>query len=226
MLSATLSIDALLKEPVETGSFLFSIQCTAFNGEFAAARPGAPATSRPGGRISGDGEAAARRFHQSISSMGTVVLNAKPKGIFSSTYILSEENREAARLTMKAMREAGTLTIGERTYTMTREKLFSGDFTLKDDLETVIVRASKPSAMKALFNLTYGDLRFELSRVSVWKSGFALWWNGEKVGSIERRRWFARDAELTLPESMPLEVRAFIFWLVVIQWNRDAAASG
>lgn len=157
--------------------------------------------------------------------METVVLHAKPQGLFSLVTLLKQNGEEVAAINLKVLREAGTLSVADRSYSMEREGRLSGDFILKDGAGTVIVRANKPSIWKNRYVVTFGNLKFELAKTSAWKQGFSLLWNGDSLGTIHRPRWYSREAEIALPDSLPLEVRAFVFWLVMVQWNREAGAA-
>ena len=47
------------------------------------------------------------------------------------------------------------------------------------------------------------------------------------VGTIRRETWTSRKARVELPDELPLPVRVFVLWLVLLMWKResDAAAS-
>jgi hypothetical protein len=50
---------------------------------------------------------------------------------------------------------------------------------------------------------------------------------GKQIGSVYPEHALTRKAVIDFPEEIPLVVRVFMFWLVVILWKRasDAAAA-
>jgi hypothetical protein len=67
---------------------------------------------------------------------------------------------------------------------------------------------------------------YELGRRKAWRSGMELRQGGEVVGRIERVRAPRRTVACELPEELPAHVRAFIGFVVIAIWNREAASSG
>src|SRR5919202_1422104 len=45
------------------------------------------------------------------------------------------------------------------------------------------------------------------------------------VGSVRRRGFFNREWTVDVPEELPLEVRVFVVWLVIILWKREDSAT-
>lgn len=154
--------------------------------------------------------------------MGITTLTATPKGFLSKVVTLKQGEEEKGRIEAKWMREQGMLILGDRTWNMRSAK---NNFLLEDSEGKLVAEGNKQSAYTDTTTITYGTMEFLLARPSVWKSAFALSWNEEPIGTINRPRWSSRDIEVTLPESLPLEVRAFIFWVVMVLWNRSAAAA-
>lgn len=73
----------------------------------------------------------------------------------------------------------------------------------------------------------HGANQYELKHESTWSSAFVLSRNGiGRVGSIKRKGFIKRERTVELPEELPLEVRVFIIWLVVILWKRAESAAG
>lgn len=155
------------------------------------------------------------------------MLYAQLKNPFSSKYrLLQGENGEAlAKVKMGSFREGALLMIGEEEYTFRREKLMSGDFLLEASDGTIIACATKPSVWRDEFTITFGDLMFTLHKTSTWKRGFTLVWEGESAGEIRPKSWVSSTAVVDIPESLPLELRAFVLFLVLVMWRRYAAAA-
>ena len=72
--------------------------------------------------------------------------------------------------------------------------------------------------------------RYELKKESAWGNTFVLARDGiGPVGSVKLEGFFKREWIVGLPEEVPLEVRVFIVWLVIILGKRAetaAAAAG
>jgi hypothetical protein len=91
----------------------------------------------------------------------------------------------------------------------------------------VIAVAERPSAWKDRFVFEHGGNRYELKKESAWRSGFILSRDGVGlVGFVRWRGFFNREWTVDVPEELPLEVRVFVVWLVIILWKREDSAAG
>ena len=157
------------------------------------------------------------------------MLHARAQGFLGRTYLLLQEDREVARIELGFFKEEGALVIGDVQRRLGRKKKrgIPETFMLEKDDGTIVVQATKPNYWKSQFLITYGEMEFELAKVSVWKPKFALSWNGEEAGTIYPTRWFSvRDVNIELPDVLPLEIQAFVLWLAIVQWMRDSASAG
>lgn len=164
------------------------------------------------------------------------MLQAITKGLFSNDYEIHRGGVKVALLDPSAWRERGEVEIEGKTYQLDREGLV-GDFRLLDEMEHPLITATKPSALRSRFEVSYGERRYVLEKASFWSGGFAVreqipggTASGKDlrtVGTIAKEGVFSRRAVLDLPEDWPLPVQVFVFWLVVVIWTRErAAASG
>lgn len=164
------------------------------------------------------------------------MLQAIPKGLFSNDYEIHRDGVRVALLDPSVWRERGEVEIEGKTYELDREG-WLGDFRLLDKMKHPLVTATKPSALRKRFEVSYGEKRYVLEKASLWHSGFALreripggTTSGKDVrtvGSIEKAGIFTRRAVLDMPEDWPLPVQVFVFWLVVVIWTREqSVASG
>ena len=153
------------------------------------------------------------------------MLKAIPKHAFSGDFhIFREDGSEIAFLDIATFKEAADLIIEDVNYRFEREKMMKGAFLLKMGDE-VFIKAEKPSAFRNQFELTIHGDAYLLKRVSVWKREYVLEKDGEIIGNIRPTGALSRKSEIDLPEDWPVVVQIFIFWLVLIIWNREAAAS-
>ena len=153
------------------------------------------------------------------------MLRAVPKGWFSSTHILFENDTEIGLIQFSGWREAGELTIRGSSYRVYRESLM-GPFLL-EAADTILARAEKPSALYRTLVVLHADKKYTLEARSSWGNKFVLLEDGKEVGSVHPEGSLKRKALGDLPEEIPLPVRIFMLWLVMILWRRsDSASSG
>jgi hypothetical protein len=85
----------------------------------------------------------------------------------------------------------------------------------------------KPSVWRSRLIFEYVNNHYELKKASVWGSAFVLLREGVgPVGSIRSKGLFKREWTVEMPEELPLEVRVFIMWLMIILYKRAMAAAG
>lgn len=153
------------------------------------------------------------------------MLRAVPKRWFSSAYKMLDNDTTVAIVDPSLLREAAELTIQGSTYSLYREGLMSGAFILANG-GSILARAVKPSALYRSFQVEHGGKQYTLKAESVWSKKFVLSEGGVRVGSVYPERALTRKAVVDFPEEIPLAGRVFMFWLVMILWNRaDTAAA-
>lgn len=154
------------------------------------------------------------------------MLYSEPKSFFGRTLNLMVDGTQVGSIRFASFKEAGTLTLGEQEYELASESRLKSRFVLRKKGEAdVLATAQKSSVLSSQIDLTYGDLSFELVRPSVWTAKYKLMWEGEDAGEIRSKGGWGRKALVDLPDSLPIEFRAFALWLVHVMWNRAAAAA-
>jgi hypothetical protein len=73
--------------------------------------------------------------------------------------------------------------------------------------------------------LDFGGAQFELKPQSPFTRGFQLLKGKRIVGTLLPASFLTRKINVELPEDLPLQIRAFIVWLTVLLWKRDASAA-
>ena len=154
------------------------------------------------------------------------MLRVQPKSWWSEVYRVSEDGREVTEVNIRWMREAGTFAIGPDRFQVGREGWMSGDFYVARG-GTRLASASKPSALYRRFEVRVQGQSYTLAPRSAFTRTFDLARGGHSVGSVRPEAWWSRKATAHLPEDLPLEVRVFLVWLVLVMWkrSRDSAAS-
>jgi hypothetical protein len=152
------------------------------------------------------------------------MLRAAPRSWFSNTYLIAEDGVSVAALNLAVFREAAALRIDGDEYRLYREGWASGDFVLERN-GAIVVRAAKPSAFRNLFEIDYNGQRFRLQRESAWRREFGLYRGEGRIGVLAPEGMWSRVAQGELPAELPLAVRAFIIWLMLLIWRRNDSAA-
>jgi hypothetical protein len=143
---------------------------------------------------------------------------------FSRGLTVSDGSRVVATIDMARWRERGVLTVQGVTCRLFRERPRGGDFILESS-GTTLARARKPSAFRRTFIIDHAGRRYVLRARAAFRRAFVLVEGDREVGSVSPASLFARGASAELPVEMPLPVKAFLIWLVVISWRRAARAA-
>jgi hypothetical protein len=153
------------------------------------------------------------------------MLRAAPLAWYSSSFRLLHDGREAGVLKLAHVSERATFAVKDVRFEFYREGLL-GDFVLEFE-SAVLARAQKPSAFDRRYVLTVEERRYVLESESAFRRAFRLRSDDgeEALGRIAPEGLLTRVSEIDLPEALPLPVQAFCFWLVLVLWNRAAAAS-
>lgn len=153
------------------------------------------------------------------------MLRALPAAWYSSAFrLVQADGREVGLLKSALWGERATFTVKDVTFELYRERLL-GDFVVTFE-GVVLARAQKPSAFDRRFTLSFEEQSYTLEAASAFKRAFVLRdADGVEGGGIRPLNAFTRRAEIDVPEALPLPVQAFCFWLVLVLWNRSAAAS-
>jgi hypothetical protein len=151
------------------------------------------------------------------------MLTAIPRSWFSWDFALTDGNTPLGDIDFSAWREKGVLTIAGAPYRVYREAVL-GPYVL-ESAGHVVARAVKPSAFSRRLIIGHGRAEYELEPASFFSRGFQLVAGDDIIGTLSASGFLTRRMNIDLPESLPLPVRAFVAWLVIMLWRRDAHAS-
>lgn len=104
------------------------------------------------------------------------MLHAIPKGLFSNDYQIYQGETQVAFLDPSAWREKAELEIEDRPYHLDREG-WVGEFRLLDEVKHPLVTATKPSAFKSRFEVTWGERRCRRTGRCRCRSSCSGWWS-------------------------------------------------
>jgi hypothetical protein len=153
-----------------------------------------------------------------------LVIEAVPRGIFSSGFQLQQDSRVIAELDASSWREKAHVEIDGETYRLYREGMMGGAFILEWNGRT-LARAIKPSVFSDRFELEIGKRSFTLRKESMWSRRFALFEGEQQVGRVAPAGTFTRRTFIELPADWPSSVQIFVFWLALLMWKREQAGS-
>ena len=151
------------------------------------------------------------------------MLQLIPQGWLAWNFDLLDNDRKIAEIKTSTLPDSGTLSIDGASYRAYREGMFSGDFFLESEGQT-IAQAQKPSAFRSAFNISCADRAYTLKKESFVGRSFLLLEGDHEVGSIRPEGVLSRKATVSLPEVMPRPVQLFVLWLTIILWKREANA--
>jgi hypothetical protein len=156
------------------------------------------------------------------------MLEMIPRSIFSNRFSFRTPDYALVELDVSQWREVATFQLKGDTFAMYREGEWGGKFKLRGDfvLEQngkVIVRAAKPSVLTSTFSISTGAATFTLKRKFLIGRTFAVLQNGRELGLIRRAELLSRRTLVDLPADWPIALQVFLFWLVLIMWNRGNA---
>jgi hypothetical protein len=147
-----------------------------------------------------------------------------PRRWYSWDYAVTSGDRTLAVLDLASWRERAEIVIGDVTHRVFREHMMGGDFIIEAGGRE-LARATKPSAFRDTMIVHYGGKDYTLRKPSVWRRSFVLM-NGERqIGSIAPESAWTRRATAELPSEWPVPIQAFVIWLVIILWKRDAESA-
>jgi hypothetical protein len=152
------------------------------------------------------------------------MLKTIPKHWFTWNCEVLENAVPVASIDFATWGEAGELIVQGSRYRVYRESPLSGRFILEEN-GNFIASAEKPNPLFRAFFLEYAGHQYELKAESPLGRTFVLQEYGQSIGSIYPDHAFTRKAIVDLPANIPLAVRIFMVWLVMILWRRQQRQS-
>jgi hypothetical protein len=144
-----------------------------------------------------------------------------PRRWYSWDFSVMSGDRTLAVLDLASWRERADIMVGDVTHRVFREHAMSGDFIIEAGGRE-LARATKPSAFRHTTIVHHGGKDYTLRKVSMWRRGFVLMDGERQIGSIAPESLWTRRATAQLPPDWPVAIKAFVIWLVIILWKRDA----
>jgi hypothetical protein len=145
-----------------------------------------------------------------------IMLKVIPHHWFTWNCGIIEDQAIVGTLDFSVWGEAGHLRIRDEQFRAYREQ---GNFYLADQQRCVAI-ATKLNPLFRQFFIKHGEARYELQATSASGRKFMVQEYGQVVGEIYPAHAFTRQAIVDLPDSIPLPMRLFMVWLVLMLWKR------
>ena len=150
------------------------------------------------------------------------MLVAKPKSIFTWGFDVFYGNAEIASIDTSWIREKGSFHFEGNNYQLVKAGAFSKEFSLLENGET-IATATKTTLIRS-FEVNFGKETYILRAAHPITRKFVVELMETTVGTISPEHPFTRRCQIELPESIPIPVQMFMFWLVLLMWRRASNA--
>jgi hypothetical protein len=152
-----------------------------------------------------------------------------PKSIFSNHFTFRTPDHELVELNASQWREVAKFSLKGNEFSLYREGDWTDKWKLRGDFVlahggNVVARASKTSVFRSTFDVAFNGKQYALKRPSLWKHDFELRQNDQVIGTVRRANRWSRRTYVNLPNELPLAVQIYLFWLVMIMWNREDGA--
>jgi hypothetical protein len=151
-------------------------------------------------------------------------MQMEPRRWYSWDYAVMSGDRTVAVLELSSWRERAEIVIGDVTHRAFREHPMSGDFVIESGGRE-LARATKPSAFRDTMIVHHGGRDYTLRKPSIWRRPFVLLDGERQIGAISPESAWTRRATADVPSDWPVPVQAFVIWLVIILWRREAQSA-
>ncbi len=138
-------------------------------------------------------------------------------------YTLRRDGAEIGQIDCGGASGTATIAIGGETCTPVTDSLLRRKFHLEKN-GTPIASAQSAGFWFRYFNIQAGTKPYVLKMASWFGRRFALMEDGTERGRIGVTNAFSGRCRAELPDDLPLEVQAFLIWLVISTWRRAVIA--
>ncbi len=121
-------------------------------------------------------------------------------------------------------RAAGTMLVEGMRLDASRRGVFVGPIVLTGPSGEV-ARATRIGLFTRRIALEFGGRSLVLRSASVWSREMHLMEGEVTIGTAVPEGLFSRRAQVELPDSLPVDVRLFVVWLVLYTWKAQQNAS-
>jgi hypothetical protein len=164
-----------------------------------------------------------------ITAMRIPALEMIPKNPFSNDFSFRTPDHELVKLDVSQWREVARFKLKQDEFSLYREGEWKGKLKLRGPFVLakngeVIVRAQKVSMFRSTFSIDLAGKTCMLKSKSIFSRTFLVLQNDREIGNVRRAHFWSRRTLVDLPADWPVALKVYIFWLVLMMWNRDDAA--
>lgn len=152
------------------------------------------------------------------------MLEAVPKSTLARDYTVSENGVFITEICFAWFHEESEMLIEGVAYKACREEVVRGAFIFERD-GMMLARCEKPCTWTRLLLIEYNAIHYTLKPASMWGHGFAVLLDEREIGTIKPKSIGSRKALVDLSAELPLALKIFMLWLVLIFWKRDEAVA-
>ncbi len=153
-----------------------------------------------------------------------MTLSCIPESICSWDYRIEGATAGYAAVSFNFMSEEGTVSLGSTEYSVCKEGMFQGRWTLNLHGRQV-AEAIKQSAFFRSFEVQINGIDLTAEAESPLVRSFGILDGGRTVGSIRPVHPFTRRAEIECSSAVPELAQLFCFWLTALCWRRQHKSS-
>jgi hypothetical protein len=148
------------------------------------------------------------------------MLIAAPTNWPWSNYLVEEDGSIVAEIEGAMWREQAAATVGKQTFAFYREGIFTANYVMQRGGQ-IAANAQKPGVLNARLDVTWGDRSVTVRKNSIWTQTFAVTSDGSQIGIIRPAGVFKRRGIFDGASEIPLEIRVFVLWIVLMMWKRQ-----
>ena len=153
-----------------------------------------------------------------------MLMSVEPRKWYSWDFnVQDSEGRPLGEVALSSWRERGTLSWAGSEYTVRRDG-WTGPFVLAE-AGSVRGRARLASFWRNALEIELDADHYTLQPRSAWRSELVLRQGGEELGTVKPVSWHSWRARVELSERLSPLHRAFVVWLAMLLWKREADAA-
>lgn len=148
-------------------------------------------------------------------------MTAEPQRGLARRYRLLGDGAPVTEINFPAFGPSTATPIAGRRYRLRRTGVLRDHFTLEADSDGALVAsATQRDPLRREFLVEVGPQRLTLCAESPLRSDYRLLDDQRPIGAIRPLARLRHGAEADLPDSLPLEARVFLMWVVLLLWSR------
>lgn len=148
-------------------------------------------------------------------------MTAEPQGVLRQRYTVTVDGAPITEIAFPPLAPSSAGAIAGQTYRLRRSGVLRERFTLERGQggTHAVASATQRDPMRRDFAIEAGERRLVLRAVSLLRSDYQLLDGERPIGAIHPAGALHHGAEAEFPDDLPLEVRVFLIWVVLLLWR-------